>query len=91
MTPAKTSAKVTPHGKFFRRFGQKFFFKAMRFAQPGDSFDLTRKLALRQRFEELSRGHTTGLTNHGTIKVESREGSGTAVSICLPTAAASIQ
>jgi len=31
------------------------------------------------------------LTNHGTIKVESREGSGTAVSICLPTAAASIQ
>ncbi|MGO9268030.1 MAG: glycosyltransferase [Candidatus Binataceae bacterium] len=61
VTPAKTSAKVTPHGKFFRRFGQKFFFKAMRFAQPGDSFDLTRKLALRQRFEELSRGHTTGL------------------------------
>ena len=61
MTPAKTSAKVTSHGKFFSRFGQKFFFKAMRFAQSGDALDFPQKLAIRQRFEELSRGHTTGL------------------------------
>lgn len=61
MTLAKTSAKVTRHGKFFSRHGQKFYFKAMRFTHAGDTPDWPRKLAIRQRFEELSRGHTTGL------------------------------
>jgi signal transduction histidine kinase len=31
------------------------------------------------------------LTNHGTIKVESREGAGTAITICLPTADEAMQ
>lgn len=35
----------------------------------------------------LSLCQSVVLTNHGTIKVESREGSGTTVTICLPTVA----
>ena len=61
MTPVKTRSKVTPHGKFFSRLGYKFFFKGMRFDQSGDTLDFPQKLAIRHRFEELSRAHTTGL------------------------------
>ena len=61
VTSTPDSSKVIPHGKFFRRFGRKFFLKGMRVAETGDTLDFNQKLAMRKRFDELSRAHTTGL------------------------------
>ena len=53
--------RVTPHGKFLSRAGQKFFFKAMRLADVSASLDFTQKLKLRNRFDNLRTAHTTGV------------------------------
>ena len=58
---ARSENRVNARGKFFNRFDRKFFFKAMRLDVPGDSFDFQQKLALRRRFDELAKAHTTGL------------------------------
>jgi O-antigen biosynthesis protein len=59
---ARAETRVAPQAKFFCRLGQKFYFKAVRFGLPADeTLDLSRKLAVRHRFDELRRGHTTGL------------------------------
>src|SRR5713101_3895040 len=57
----KADSKVISRGKFFSRLDRKFFFKAMRLDAIGDSFDFNQKLALRRRFDEISKAHTTGL------------------------------
>jgi glycosyltransferase involved in cell wall biosynthesis len=49
------------HGKFFNRGGQKFFFKAMRLPDFGETPDFSEKLKLRRHLENLKAGHTTGL------------------------------
>jgi glycosyltransferase involved in cell wall biosynthesis len=56
-----TTPNVSRSGKFFALSGQKFFFKAMPLESVDDSPDFDQKLALRKRFTELKRAHTTGL------------------------------
>ncbi len=53
--------RVTPHGKFLSRAGQKFFFKAMRLDGVGATLDFSHKLKLRKRFDDLRAAHTTGV------------------------------
>ena len=57
----RSDSKVGASGKFLSRCGRKFFFKAMRLDDGCDSFDFNQKLALRRRFDQLSKAHTTGL------------------------------
>jgi glycosyltransferase involved in cell wall biosynthesis len=57
----KPDSKVVSRGKFLSRLDRKFFFKAMRLNDRGDSFDFNQKLALRRRFDDLGKAHTTGL------------------------------
>src|SRR5580698_2644174 len=52
---------VIPHGKFFSRTGQKFFLKAMRLDDVGDSLDFEAKLRLLSRLDTLNQAHTTAL------------------------------
>src|ERR1700679_789616 len=61
LTNACSSQRVTPHGKFLSRAGQKFFFKAMRLADVSGSLDFGQKLKLRKRLDDLKTAHTTGL------------------------------
>src|SRR6202046_4765541 len=60
-TPAESTQRVTPHGKFLSRSGQKFFFKAMRLADVSATLDFGQKLKLRKRLDDLRTLHTTGL------------------------------
>ncbi|MGD0670718.1 MAG: glycosyltransferase [Candidatus Binatus sp.] len=53
--------RVTPHGKFLARAGQKFFFKAMRLADVSATLEFAHKLKLRKRLDDLRASHTTGL------------------------------
>ncbi len=53
--------RVTPHGKFLARAGQKFFFKAMRLADVSATLDFAHKLKLRKRLDDLRGAHTTGV------------------------------
>jgi len=53
--------RVTPHGKFLSRAGQKFFFKAMRLADVSATLDFNQKLKLRNRLDNLRTAHTTGV------------------------------
>src|SRR5580692_11406093 len=57
----KDDSRVIRHGKFFQRLGRKFFLKAMRVSEASDTLDFSQKLAIRRRFDELSRANTTGL------------------------------
>jgi O-antigen biosynthesis protein len=52
---------IVAHGKFLSKFGQKFFFKAMRLDDVGDALDFDQKLKLRNRLDALKLAHTTGL------------------------------
>ncbi len=52
---------VVAHGKFFSRFGQKFFFKAMRLDDIGAALDFDQQLRFRRRLDALKAAHTTGL------------------------------
>lgn len=61
MISEKEHSRTTANGKFFRRLDRKFFFKALRLEPCAGELDFNQKLALRGRFEELSRAHTTGL------------------------------
>ncbi len=61
MIPERVDSRVRASGKFFSRFGRKFFFKAMRLDDYGDSLDFGTKLNLRRRLDDLSNAHTTGL------------------------------
>ncbi|MGH7815606.1 MAG: glycosyltransferase [Candidatus Binataceae bacterium] len=61
LTESSPSPRVIAHGKFFSRYGRKFFFKAMRLADAGESLDFAAQLALRARLEDLKEAHTTGL------------------------------
>ncbi len=61
LTSTCSSQRVTPHGKFLSRAGQKFFFKAMRLADVSGSLDFAQKLKLRKRLDDLRASHTTGL------------------------------
>jgi len=53
--------RITLHGKFLSRAGQKFFFKAMRLADVSATLDFGQKLKLRKRLDGLKAAHTTGL------------------------------
>jgi glycosyltransferase involved in cell wall biosynthesis len=53
--------RVTAHGKFLSRAGQKFFFKAMRLPDVSATLDFGQKLKLRKRLDDLKLAHTTGL------------------------------
>src|SRR6202046_884514 len=61
LTKSAPPPRITPHGKFFSRTGQKFFFKAMRLADVSGTLDFGQKLKLRQRLDGLRAAHTTGL------------------------------
>ncbi len=61
LTKSDSSHRITPHGKFFSRTGQKFFFKAMRLADVSGTLDFGQKLKLRKRLDNLRAAHTTGL------------------------------
>src|ERR1035437_5162616 len=61
LTNSDPVQRVTPHGKFLSRAGQKFFFKAMRLADVSGSLDFAHKLKLRKRLDDLRTAHTTGL------------------------------
>src|SRR5260221_4535947 len=52
---------IKPHGKFFSRRNQKFFFKAMRLPDVTATLDFAQKLKLRKRLDDLKTAHTTGL------------------------------
>jgi glycosyltransferase involved in cell wall biosynthesis len=54
-------SRIITKGKFFDRRGRKFFFKAMRLETEAKELDFNQKVALRYRFDELARNHTTGL------------------------------
>jgi GT2 family glycosyltransferase len=49
------------HGKFLSRNGEKFLVKAMRLPGVGSALDLTEKLALRRRLDELAAANVTAL------------------------------
>ena len=59
--PDRSDTRVKASGKFFSRSGRKFFFKAMRLDDCGDSLDFSAKLSLRRHLDELNNAHTTGL------------------------------
>src|SRR6202046_5833368 len=61
LTKSAPPPRITPHGKFFSRTGQKFFFKAMRLTDVSGSLDFGQKLKLRKRLDDLRAAHTTGL------------------------------
>ena len=61
LTNSDPVQRVTPHGKFLSRAGQKFFFKAMRLADVSGSLDFAHKLKLRKRLDDLRAAHTTGV------------------------------
>ena len=61
LTNSGSTQRVTPHGKFLSRAGQKFFFKAMRLDDVGATLDFAHKLKLRKRLDDLRASHTTGL------------------------------
>ena len=61
LTNTDSTQRVTPHGKFLSRAGQKFFFKAMRLADVSATLDFGQKLKLRKRLDDLKTAHTTGL------------------------------
>src|SRR5271170_1876882 len=61
LTQPDPSYRITPHGKFLSRAGQKFFFKAMRLTDVGATLDFAQKLKLRKRLDYLKTAHTTGL------------------------------
>jgi O-antigen biosynthesis protein len=52
---------LVPHGKFFSRRGEKFFFKALRFEGCGSSNDFNHKVLLRSRLDDLHTAHTTAV------------------------------
>ncbi len=52
---------VRIHGKFLSRDGEKFLVKAMRLPGVGSALDLTEKLALRRRLDELAAANVTAL------------------------------
>jgi O-antigen biosynthesis protein len=61
LTESDPGRVVVAHGKFFSRFGQKFFFKAMRLDDIGTALDFDQQLRLRRRLDALKDAHTTGL------------------------------
>ncbi len=52
---------VLPSGKFFRRGGDKFFLKAIRFAAGGRVLDFDGQITLRKRLGDLYAAHTTAV------------------------------
>jgi glycosyltransferase involved in cell wall biosynthesis len=61
LTGSGETPSIVSHGKFFSRFGHKFFFKAMRLEDVGSDLDFNQKLKLRHRLDDLKLAHTTGL------------------------------
>jgi glycosyltransferase involved in cell wall biosynthesis/uncharacterized MnhB-related membrane protein len=53
--------KIVTSGKFFASDQKKFFFKAVRLEGSFAALAFTDKVDLQQRFNQLSRSHTTGL------------------------------
>ncbi len=65
-TPSKEmqiteNSPLTTFGKFLSRSGHKFFFKAVRLEHITSQLDLSKRLALRDRFDKLAEAHTTSL------------------------------
>ena len=61
LTGSGENPAIVAHGKFFSKFGHKFFFKAMRLDDVGPALDFDQKLKLRNRLDALKLAHTTGL------------------------------
>src|SRR5215813_9349373 len=60
-SPSGSRHPLSVNGKFLSRGGQKFFLKAMRLTDVGATLDLSQKLKLRRRFDDLVQAHATGL------------------------------
>ncbi len=54
-------APILAQGKFFSRAGMKFFLKAIRLADVRATLDLSQRLLLKHRLQDLQAAHTTAL------------------------------